>query len=57
MREGVVTVTFEEQDGKTLQTIHMLFSSDAVRDAFVKMGMNDGWSQSLDRLETLLRKQ
>jgi uncharacterized protein YndB with AHSA1/START domain len=53
-REALNTVTFEDRDGKTLLTIRTLFESVAVRDAMVKMGMNEGWSQSLDRLEELL---
>jgi len=44
------TVTFEEQNGKTKLTIRMHFESAAIRDAFVKAGMNEGWSESLDRL-------
>jgi uncharacterized protein YndB with AHSA1/START domain len=32
------------------------FASVADRDAFMKTGVTDGWSQSLERLETLLAK-
>lgn len=45
------TVTFEESDGRTRMTIRTKFDSAAIRDAVVRNGMDDGWSQSLDRLE------
>lgn len=52
--EMVSTVTFENLDGKTKLTIRTTFETAAIRDAMVKMGMNEGWSSSLDRLaETL----
>lgn len=54
------SVTFEDVQGNapgnTKVTVRMLFKSVAVRDAMVKMGMNEGWSQSLDRLGELLEK-
>ena len=49
--EGVSTVTFEEVGDQTRVTVRTRFASPAVRDAFLKMGMSEGWSQSLDRLE------
>jgi uncharacterized protein YndB with AHSA1/START domain len=52
--EALNTVTFEEQRGQTLLTIRTLFQTAAVRDSMVKMGMNDGWGQSLERLEALM---
>jgi uncharacterized protein YndB with AHSA1/START domain len=48
--ESLTTVTFEEQAGKTTVTVCTRFESAAIRDAFVKVGMNDGWGQSLDKL-------
>jgi len=48
------TVTFEDQKGRTRVTIRMQFESAAIRDAFVKTGMNEGWSESLDRLAGVL---
>lgn len=53
-QEALNTVTFEEHDGKTTLTIRTLFESVAVRDAMLKMGMSEGWAQSLDRLEAHL---
>jgi uncharacterized protein YndB with AHSA1/START domain len=53
----VCTVTFAgEAGGKTKLTIRMSFATAALRDALVKMGMEAGWSQSLDRLAELLGK-
>jgi uncharacterized protein YndB with AHSA1/START domain len=48
------TITFEDLGGKTKLTVRTKFQSLAIRDAMLKMGMNEGWSQSLDRLSTLL---
>jgi uncharacterized protein YndB with AHSA1/START domain len=52
--EALNTVTFEEYKGKTKLTIRTRFESPAVRDAFVNMGMTDGWTQSLEKLEELM---
>lgn len=54
--ELVTTVTFEEQGGKTKLTIRTRFESAAIRVAMVNMGMSEGWSESLDRLEELLAR-
>ncbi|HKZ97783.1 MAG TPA: SRPBCC family protein [Hyphomicrobiaceae bacterium] len=50
------TITFEEQGRKTKLTIHTLFGTPALRDAMVKMDMDRGWSESLDKLADLLRR-
>ena len=50
----VVTVTFVEQDGKTTMTVVTRFETKVDRDAFVKMGMNEGWRQSFERLDSVL---
>ena len=54
--ELITTVVFEEHDGKTKLTIMTRFESSAIRDAMVKMGISEGWSESLDRLEALLAR-
>jgi len=54
--EGLMTVTFEDKAGKTKRTIRTRFESGAIRDALLKIGMSQGWSQSLERLEELLAK-
>jgi uncharacterized protein YndB with AHSA1/START domain len=47
----LLTVGFEALGGnKTRLSISTRFESTAIRDTMVKMGMNDGWSQSLGRL-------
>jgi uncharacterized protein YndB with AHSA1/START domain len=51
---GVVTITFEDIEGKTKLTITSRFESDAVRDGYVKLQMGEGWSESLDKLESLV---
>jgi uncharacterized protein YndB with AHSA1/START domain len=51
----IVTVSFEERDGGTQLTIVSEFASDDDRDAVMRMGAVSGWSESLDKLETLLR--
>ena len=48
--EMLQTYTFEEVGGKTKLTIRARFKSAAIRDAMVKMGMHQGWSESLDKL-------
>jgi uncharacterized protein YndB with AHSA1/START domain len=53
-REMVITVTFEEQDGKTLMTLRTLFESPEHRDEIVGMGAIPGMNETLDRLETHL---
>jgi uncharacterized protein YndB with AHSA1/START domain len=55
--EMLVTITFEEQDGKTVQTFHQApFSNVERRDAHV-----GGWSQAFDReaayVETIAKEQ
>ncbi len=52
--ELLQTVTFEDLDHRTRLTIRIRFASAAIGDAMKKMGMNEGWSQSLDRLATVL---
>jgi uncharacterized protein YndB with AHSA1/START domain len=47
--ESLMTVNFEEYDGKTKLTIRQ------VRDAMLKMQMAEGWAESLERLEELLQ--
>jgi uncharacterized protein YndB with AHSA1/START domain len=55
--EMLQTVTFEDVKGKTKLTVRTRFKSVAIRDAMLKMGMTEGWSQSMDRLEELLLKR
>jgi uncharacterized protein YndB with AHSA1/START domain len=49
----VTTVTFEEQDGKTLLTYRELYpSKEALDEAFI--GMEGGMPEQLDQLDELL---
>jgi uncharacterized protein YndB with AHSA1/START domain len=54
--EGITTITFEEHDGKTTLTIRTRFESAAIRNGLVKLGMAEGWKQSLERLEAVVAK-
>ena len=49
-------IRFAEKGGKTVVTIRSLFPSKYLRDQFVKTGMNQGWSESLEKLDALLAK-
>jgi uncharacterized protein YndB with AHSA1/START domain len=52
--EGITTVTFAEQDGKTLLTVQDRILNAAPGAADALAGMDEGWNQSLDRLVALL---
>jgi uncharacterized protein YndB with AHSA1/START domain len=54
--EMLITITFEEQDGKTKFTSHTQFASAAELEAVLNMGMEEGFTQTLDRLEEHLTK-
>ena len=50
----VVTVTFDEKDGKTTLTIHTLFESIAMRNSHVSHGFEQGTNSGLDQLSELV---
>ena len=50
------TLTFEERAGRTLLTDTTAFDSREDRDAMLATGMEEGASESLDRLEELLAR-
>jgi len=52
---SVSTITFEEHDGKTKITMTTRLQSIAARDAMVEMGAVAGWTESMERLDILLR--
>ena len=54
MPASEVTLTFEEQDGKTLMTMRSVFASAEDRAKVVEMGMEQGMSETLDHLEQFL---
>jgi uncharacterized protein YndB with AHSA1/START domain len=49
-------VSFEDEGGKTRLTVRSTFDSSALRDAFVRTGMETGWGEMLDKLAVLLGK-
>ena len=49
-RGTVMTVTFEERDGRTTLTWHTLFLSPAMKDEYVGMGIEGGANSGLDQL-------
>ena len=49
----IVTVTFEERDGKTHVVSHSLCPSKDVRDAIIATGMEHGMRESMDQLDEL----
>ena len=46
----IMTVTFDEKDGKTLLTLHTLFASIAQKATHVGAGMAEGIASGLDQL-------
>ena len=51
---AVTTVTFEEQDGKTLLVMHELYPSKEALDAAMASGEKDGMSETFEQLDALL---
>jgi uncharacterized protein YndB with AHSA1/START domain len=50
----IVTVTFEDQAGKTRMVSHELYPSAAVRAAVLESGMEHGMRETMDQLDALL---
>jgi uncharacterized protein YndB with AHSA1/START domain len=48
--ENTVTITFEEEGGKTQLTILYILESDALLEAMIKSGMKEGWGSALEKL-------
>jgi uncharacterized protein YndB with AHSA1/START domain len=53
----IETLTFEERDGKTLMTVLEVCPSVEARDAIMASGMEEGLSESYDRLAEILAEQ
>lgn len=51
---SVTTASFATEDGQTKLTIRTRYESADLRDALVELGMAEGWSQSFERLDSLL---
>lgn len=54
--DGLVTLIFEDANGKTKLTYYEEFDSGATRDGWVELQMVEGLSESFDNLEKLLAK-
>jgi uncharacterized protein YndB with AHSA1/START domain len=52
----VVTITFDEQGGKTTLTIHTLFATVAMRNEHVKVGFRQGTESALENLADLVAR-
>jgi uncharacterized protein YndB with AHSA1/START domain len=52
--EAVVTVTFEENQGRTRLTLHQLFPSKAALEGAIASGMEHGMRETLDQLDALV---
>jgi len=51
---AVTTVTFEENDGKTVVVVHDLYSSKAALDAAIASGSTGAWPEQFEALDSLL---
>ncbi len=49
-------ITFAERDGKTEVTLLAFVTRATPEAAFALGGMHEGWTQSLDKLDTLLHR-
>ena len=54
-KESLITFTLEERAGRTTMRSTAVYSSAAAVQAVLKMGMEQGAAQSLDRLEEIVR--
>ncbi|HEY2107102.1 MAG TPA: SRPBCC domain-containing protein [Candidatus Binataceae bacterium] len=52
--EGLTSVTFDEHGGKTKVTLETSAAGVAAQAAEMLKGMEEGWRQSLDRLDALV---
>jgi uncharacterized protein YndB with AHSA1/START domain len=51
--EAVVTVTFEESEGKTRLTLHQVYPSREALDGAISSGMERGMRETFDQLDIL----
>ena len=54
MLEGLVTVTFAERGGKTTMKVHARAAAVADEAVSWLRGMNEGWAQTIERLEAFV---
>jgi uncharacterized protein YndB with AHSA1/START domain len=55
-RVSLQTLTMHEQGGKTLVRTNSVFQSVADRDAMVQSGMEEGFKESMERLDGIVAK-
>jgi uncharacterized protein YndB with AHSA1/START domain len=53
--ETLNTLVLTEEDGRTMIEVSILYQSSHARERALATGMEEGWSQSFDRLEDYLR--
>ena len=53
---SVMTLLFEDQGKKTKLTMISKFETNEGRDKILKMGAAEGWAQSLEKLDELLKQ-
>lgn len=51
---AIITVTFEERDGKTLLLAREVYPSPEARDGALASGMEDGMRETMDQLDELV---
>lgn len=54
--DSTTTVTFEESDGKTTMTVHVIVTHATPEAEMPLQGMEMGWNQQLDKLVELVKK-
>jgi len=54
---ATTAVFFEDQGKRTRVTVRMTFVTEALRDSHVRVGMNQGWTESFVRLDALLAQR
>lgn len=53
--ENIVTVTFDEHEGKTILTVHVLVTHATDKAGPALGGMSMGWNQQLDKLVSMYK--
>ena len=56
MMKNLVTVSFDEEDGKTKMTVHLVVTEATPEAEMPLRGMEMGWNQQLDKLGEFLQK-
>ena len=54
--EVIVTITFEERDGRTHMTSHEVYPSKEVREMVLATGMETGMREAMDQFDALVQE-